>query len=106
MARQPELEQAAQPTLIGVHPEEGENGLVIQGRVRLKSKPNSEDSRTRIGRSPRRAFNLRALVLGNDYLEGPALAVFSGHSGNVLGADVSPRHELVDFSHGPAIDEA
>ena len=34
------------------------------------------------------------------------LAVFSGHSGNVLGADVSPRHELVDFSHGPAIDEA
>ncbi len=31
LPRQPELEQAAQPPLIGVHLEKDENGLVIQG---------------------------------------------------------------------------
>ncbi len=39
LSRQPELEQAAQAALIGVHLDKSENGLLIQGGVRLKSKP-------------------------------------------------------------------
>ena len=72
MARQPELEQAAKPALIGVHLEKGENGLLIQGRVRLKSKPEISEigGHGQAGGGGAR-FDLRALALGDDYLEVP-----------------------------------
>jgi hypothetical protein len=38
LRRQPELEQAAKPALIGVHLDKGENGRLIQSGVRLESK--------------------------------------------------------------------
>jgi len=72
LPRQPELGQAAQSALIGVHPEEGENGLVIQGRLRPKSKPGiSEKGGHRQAGGGGARFDLCALPLGDDYLERP-----------------------------------
>jgi hypothetical protein len=32
--------------------------------------------------------------------------MFSGRSGSVLADHIGPGHQIVDFAHGPAIDEA
>ena len=72
MPRQPELEQAAKPSLISVHLEKGENGLLIQGGVRLKSKPEiAQIGGHRQARGGGARFNFRALALGDDHLEVP-----------------------------------
>ena len=69
MPRQPELEQATEPALIGVHLEEGEKRLLIQSGVRLESKPEISE----IGRHGQTGgdgarFDLGTLALGDDFL--------------------------------------
>ena len=72
MRRQPELEQAAEPALIGVYLEKRENGLVIQGGVRLKSKPEiAQIGGHRQAGGGGACFDLGALTLGDENLERP-----------------------------------
>ena len=72
LSPKPKLEQAAKPALIGVHLEKGKNGLLIQGRVRLKSKPEISEisGHGQTGGGGAR-FDLCALALGDENPERP-----------------------------------